>query len=62
MKEVVERELEERKTIERAKEIIMEKRKIPGKLAFDLMRKQSMNSRTSMAKIAESIIVASAFD
>jgi GAF domain-containing protein len=62
MKEVVERELEERKTIERAKEIIMEKRAIPGKQAFELMRKQSMNSRTSMAKIAESIIVASAFD
>jgi two-component system, response regulator PdtaR len=62
MKEVVERELEERKTIERAKEIIMEKRKIPGKQAFELMRKQSMNSRTSMVKIAESIIVASAFD
>ena len=62
MKEVVERELEERKTIERAKEIIMEKRAIPGKQAFELMRKQSMNSRTSMVKIAESIIVASAFD
>jgi two-component system, response regulator PdtaR len=62
MKEVVERELEERKTIERAKEIIMEKRSIPGKQAFELMRKQSMNSRTSMVKIAQSIIVASAFD
>ena len=62
MKEVVERELEERKTIERAKEIIMEKRAIPGKQAFELMREQSMNSRTSMVKIAESIIVASAFD
>jgi two-component system, response regulator PdtaR len=62
MKEIVERELEERKTIERAKEIIMEKRKISGKQAFELMRKQSMNSRTSMVKIAESIIVASVFD
>jgi two-component system, response regulator PdtaR len=62
MKEVVERELEERKTIERAKEIIMEKRSISGKQAFELMRKQSMNSRTSMVKIAQSIIVASAFD
>ena len=62
MKKVVERELEERKIIERAKEIIMEKRHIPGKQAFELMRKKSMNSRTSMAKLAESIIVASAFD
>jgi AmiR/NasT family two-component response regulator len=62
MKEVVERELEERKIIERAKEIVMEKKKISGKQAFDLIRKQSMNTRTSMAKIADSIILASAFD
>jgi two-component system, response regulator PdtaR len=62
LKEVVERELEERKIVERAKEIVMEKRHISGKQAFELMRRQSMNSRTSMAKIAESIILASAFD
>jgi two-component system, response regulator PdtaR len=62
LKEVVERELDERKTVERAKEIVMEKRGISAKQAFELMRKQSMNSRTSMAKIAESVIVASAFD
>jgi signal transduction protein with GAF and PtsI domain len=62
MKEVVERELEERKIIERAKETVMEKKKISGKQAFELIRKQSMNTRTSMAKIAESIILASAFD
>jgi two-component system, response regulator PdtaR len=62
MKEIVERDLEERKTIERAKEFIMEKKKVSGKQAFELIRRQSMNSRTSMAKIAESIIVASAFD
>lgn len=62
MKEVVERELEERKIIERAKEIIMEKKRVTGKDAFDLIRKQSMNTRKTMAKIAESIILASAFD
>jgi two-component system, response regulator PdtaR len=62
MKEVVERELEERKTIERAKEIIMEKKKVSGKTAFDLLRRQSMNTRTSMARIAESVIHAIAFD
>lgn len=62
MKEIVERELEERKTIERAKEILMDKKKIGGKQAFELMRRQSMNSRISMAKLAESIIVASTFD
>jgi len=62
MKEIVERELEERKTIERAKEILMEKKKINGKQAFELLRRQSMNARLSMAKIAESIILASSFD
>jgi two-component system, response regulator PdtaR len=61
MKEVVERELEERKTVERAKEIVMEKKSISGKAAFELIRRQSMNTRTSMAKIAESIIIASPF-
>ncbi|MDD5672812.1 MAG: GAF and ANTAR domain-containing protein [Chitinivibrionales bacterium] len=62
MKEVVERELEERKIIERAKEVVMEKKRVPGRMAFELIRKQSMNTRTSMAKIAESIVLASAFD
>ncbi|MFP4164155.1 MAG: GAF domain-containing protein [Chitinispirillaceae bacterium] len=62
MKEIVEQELEERKTIERAKEILMDKKGISGKKAFELMRRQSMNSRISMAKLAESIIVASTFD
>jgi two-component system, response regulator PdtaR len=62
MKEIVERELAERKTIERAKELLMEKKKISGKQAFELMRHQSMNSRISMAKIAESVLLASTFD
>lgn len=62
MKEIVERELEERKTIERAKEILMDRKKISGLRAFELLRRQSMNARLSMAKIAESIILASSFD
>lgn len=62
MKEIVEKELEERKTIERAKEILQEKKGITGKQSFELMRTQSMNTRTSMVKIAESIILASSFD
>ena len=62
MKEVIEQELQERKSIERAKEIIMEKKKISGQQAFEMIRRQSMNTRTSMAKIAESILLASAFD
>lgn len=62
MKEIVEQELEERKTIERAKEILMDRKRISGQRAFELLRRQSMNARISMAKIAESIILASSFD
>lgn len=60
--ESAQRELEERKIIERAKEIVMEKKNISGKQAFEMMRNQSMNTRMSMVKISESIILASAFD
>ena len=62
MKEVVEKELEERKVIERAKEVLSEKKGISSKKAYELMRRQSMNTRTSMAKIAESILLAATFD
>ncbi len=62
LKEVVERELEERKVIERAKEIVSEKKKISAKQAYELLRKHSMDTRTSIAKIAESIVLASAID
>jgi signal transduction protein with GAF and PtsI domain len=58
MKELVERELEERKNIEKAKEIIMKNKKMSGDKAFELMRKHSMNTRTSLSKIADSIILA----
>ncbi len=57
MKELVERELEERKNIEKAKEIIMEKNQISGDKAFKIMRKHAMNNRTSLAKVADSIIL-----
>ena len=62
MKEIVEKELEERKTIERAKEILADRKAVSGKQAFELMRKQAMNKRMPLAKIAESIILAASFD
>ncbi len=62
MKEIVEKELEERKIIERAKEILMDRKKISAQRAFELIRRRSMDARISMAKIAESIILASSFD
>lgn len=62
MKEVVDLELKERKIIERAKEILMESKKISGDKAYELLRKHSMNTQTSMAKIADSIILAASID
>ena len=37
MKEIIQKELEDRKLIERAKEILMDKKKVTGKTAFELM-------------------------
>lgn len=47
-----------RKTIERAKEILVQDAHIPPGDAFRLIQKQSMDSRKSMREIAEAIILA----
>ncbi len=62
MKQIVEKELKDRKIIDQAKEIIMSKREVSGSEAYSMMRKQSMNTRKSMAEIAESILVASSLE
>ena len=49
--------LQQRKSIEKAKGIIMRKRKITEEKAYRLLRKLSMNKHLPMAKIAELIIV-----
>lgn len=58
LKELVEKELQERKTIERAKELLAHHKGISAKKAFELIRKKSMDTRTAMCKIAESICIA----
>ncbi len=50
--------LEMRKIIERAKGIIMKRRKINETLAYREIQKESMNSRKSLKEIAEAIILA----
>lgn len=55
---VIQEELEARKVIERAKEIIMHEKKLSGEEAYRRMRKQSMDSRRSMREIAEAILLA----
>ncbi len=54
--EKVERTLAERKTIERAKGIIMLKEKLSEEEAYRRMRNHSMSQRTSMVKLAEEIL------
>ncbi len=55
---LVEEELEARKLIERAKDILMEERGISGYEAFQAMRRKSMDTRKPIREIAEAIILA----
>ena len=52
--------LEDRKLIERAKRILMEREKISEPQAFGRIQKVSMNSRRSMAEIAQAILLSEA--
>lgn len=54
----LENKLETRKTVDRAKGILMDKRKLSEAEAFRLIQQQSMNQRKSMREIAEAIIIA----
>lgn len=56
---LMEEELETRKLIERAKDILMEERNISGYEAFSAMRRKSMDARRPIREIAEAIILAS---
>ncbi len=54
---VVEQELKSRKTIEKAKEILMQRRNMSGDEAYRWIRKRSMDARKSMIDIAEAIVL-----
>ncbi len=56
-KKIIQEELETRRYIERAKEIIMVRRGITGGEAYRWLQKQSMNTRKSMRQISEAIIL-----
>jgi AmiR/NasT family two-component response regulator len=57
---VIEQELKTRKQIERAKEILMEKRQLQGDEAYRWIQKRSMDTRKSMLEIAEALILSEA--
>lgn len=54
---VIQEELETRKLVERAKDVLMRQRNLSGEAAYRWMRKRSMDSRKSMREIAEAILL-----
>ncbi len=54
---VIQEELEARKKIEQAKEILMHNRKMTGDAAYGWIRKKSMDSRKSIREVAEAVIL-----
>jgi GAF domain-containing protein len=54
---VIQEELETRKMVERAKELIMHRRGIKGDEAYRWMQKRSMDTRQSIRRIAEAVLL-----
>jgi len=54
---IIQEELESRKLIERAKDILMKEAGLSGEDAYRKIQKQSMNTRRTMREIAEAIIL-----
>ena len=59
---VIQEELETRKLVERAKEVLMRRRKMNGNDAFRWIQKRSMDSRKSMRHVAEAILLSEEFE
>ena len=59
---VIQEELETRKLVERAKEVLMRRRKMDGNSAFRWIQKRSMDSRKSMRHVAEAILLSEEFE
>jgi NAD+ synthetase len=54
---VIQEELESRKLIERAKDLIMKRLKLSGEEAYRWLQKRSMNTRKSMREVAEAVLL-----
>jgi signal transduction protein with GAF and PtsI domain len=54
---VIQEELETRKLVERAKEVLIQKRKIKAEEAYRWLQKRSMDSRKSMHQVAEAVLL-----
>ena len=58
---VIQEELETRKLVERAKEILMTRRNMDGDTAYRWIQKRSMDSRKSMRHVAEAVLLSEEF-
>ena len=54
---VIQEELETRKLVEKAKEVLMRRRKLGGEAAYRWIQKKSMDSRRSMRQVAEAVLL-----
>jgi len=54
---VVQEELETRKLVERAKEVLMQRMHLSGDAAYRWLQKQSMDSRKTMRQVAEAVLL-----
>lgn len=54
---VIQEELETRKLVERAKEVLMHRKQFKGDKAYRWLQKRSMNTRKSMRQVAEAVIL-----
>ncbi len=59
---VIQEELETRKQVEKAKEILMRRRNMSGPQAFRWIQKRSMDSRKSIRNVAEAILLSEELD
>jgi signal transduction protein with GAF and PtsI domain len=55
---VIQEELERRKLIERAKDLIMKRFNLSGEEAYRWLQKRSMNTRKSMREVSEAVLLA----
>jgi GAF domain-containing protein len=59
---VIQEELETRKLVERAKEVLMRRRKMKGAEAYRWLQRRSMDSRKSMRQVAEAVLLSEEFE
>lgn len=59
---VIQEELETRKLVERAKEIVMNRKNLKGDAAYRWLQKRSMDSRKSIRQVAEAVLLSDEID